>query len=598
MILRGFGLPLLTKELAEQSARPRTYIIRAVYACILYAIGFAVYAWLMAQAQGSVFAALGSGRRLYDWLVRIQLLGIYLFMPALTCGAIAGEKERNTFVTLIPTRLGPTTILLEKFLSRLVPMLMFNVLCLPLLAIAYSLGGITQHYMWLGVFVLLVTMFQVGSLSMLCSAYCRTSVSSFMAVYIWGFLILVAGPIAVGIVSAVSWRSRVEVAFSLLPFRAFTSAQNGASFALVVADCVPLIGSGVMFLLLARFFVLRRAFVQPRNMLVVMFRHLDTFFKRVNENQLTRGVVLVRESQTLPDLDPLAWRAVNKSALGAFRYLVRLFVAIEFPVAFLCTLMAVLDLTDFLGYLVYIVWAGTVLLLIVNGCSLITGERTRETLDVLLASPMTGASMIRQKLRGTWRLCAVLAVPLVTVIAFKTWWISGIDGGWFPSGRTGAGHYLIASMLAIAVYLPLFTWLSVCFGLWFRSQVRAIFAVLATVVIWSLPAIIVSFAVTSYRWQMNSQRTVTAAYSFALPLFMSPASIIPATEGLGLHFFLMGSADALVIVNYSIHAGIACAFRLIALRHADYFLGRLEVPTRLRSTPSSPVGLGDAMQTT
>jgi hypothetical protein len=30
------GLPLLAKELVEQSARRRTYIIRVVYACLLF----------------------------------------------------------------------------------------------------------------------------------------------------------------------------------------------------------------------------------------------------------------------------------------------------------------------------------------------------------------------------------------------------------------------------------------------------------------------------------------------------------------------------------------------------------------------------------
>ena len=37
------GLPLLSKELAEQAARPRTYIVRIVYAILLFLAGFAFY---------------------------------------------------------------------------------------------------------------------------------------------------------------------------------------------------------------------------------------------------------------------------------------------------------------------------------------------------------------------------------------------------------------------------------------------------------------------------------------------------------------------------------------------------------------------------
>ena len=34
--LPAIGLPLLAKELLEQSARRRTYVVRTVYACLLF----------------------------------------------------------------------------------------------------------------------------------------------------------------------------------------------------------------------------------------------------------------------------------------------------------------------------------------------------------------------------------------------------------------------------------------------------------------------------------------------------------------------------------------------------------------------------------
>ena len=43
------------------------------------------------------------------------------------------------------TRLGPFTILFEKLLSRLVPMFTFLLLSLPLMAFAYSLGGVSTR---------------------------------------------------------------------------------------------------------------------------------------------------------------------------------------------------------------------------------------------------------------------------------------------------------------------------------------------------------------------------------------------------------------------------------------------------------------------
>ena len=41
--LRTFGLPLLAKELIEQAARMRTYIIRVVYAVVLCASAYLIF---------------------------------------------------------------------------------------------------------------------------------------------------------------------------------------------------------------------------------------------------------------------------------------------------------------------------------------------------------------------------------------------------------------------------------------------------------------------------------------------------------------------------------------------------------------------------
>ncbi len=68
-----------------------------------------------------------------------------LFVPAIVSGALTAEKERNTLQLLFLTRLGPWTILLEKLLSRLVPVATFLLVSLPLVFIAYLWGGLTQH---------------------------------------------------------------------------------------------------------------------------------------------------------------------------------------------------------------------------------------------------------------------------------------------------------------------------------------------------------------------------------------------------------------------------------------------------------------------
>jgi hypothetical protein len=84
---------------------------------------------------------LGQGAKLLDALYAIEFAGICLFVPALASGALAAKKELNTLQPLFLTRLGPSTMLLEKLLSRFVPVATFLPVSLPLLFVAYLMGG-------------------------------------------------------------------------------------------------------------------------------------------------------------------------------------------------------------------------------------------------------------------------------------------------------------------------------------------------------------------------------------------------------------------------------------------------------------------------
>src|SRR5579872_1525061 len=102
--LAKFGLPLLGKELLEQAARKRTYVIRVVYASLLFFVCFMMFYNTLRIGRASPFAVLGRGRQLFEVLVGMQFAGIYLFMPAMTCSVITHEKERASLQLLFQTR--------------------------------------------------------------------------------------------------------------------------------------------------------------------------------------------------------------------------------------------------------------------------------------------------------------------------------------------------------------------------------------------------------------------------------------------------------------------------------------------------------------
>src|SRR5690242_6959039 len=182
--LRNFELPLLAKELNEQAAQRRTYLIRFGYAALLFIGACALFYGNFLQGGGGSARGLGQGRSMFESLVQIQFWAIYLLVPAISCGCLTAEKERNTLGLLLVTSLTPWQIVLQKLLGRLVPLLTFVVLSFPLMAIAYSFGGIAEDYLWSGILLLLLTCVQTAALSVLCSAYYPTTVESLIANYV------------------------------------------------------------------------------------------------------------------------------------------------------------------------------------------------------------------------------------------------------------------------------------------------------------------------------------------------------------------------------------------------------------------------------
>jgi hypothetical protein len=598
---RHFSLPLLAKELLEQAARKRTYVVRVVYASLLFCAAILFFSETLSIARATPFAALGRGREMFLALVGLQFAGIYLFMPAMTCSVLTVEKERNTLHLLFLTKLGPWTILFEKLASRLIPMFTFLFLSLPLLAFAYSLGGISLEHLASAVWILSITTLQVGALTLACSAFFRTTVGAFIGSYLLGLLFFLGPPFAYALThmgqvirsSGPLEDLLVEVGMvpepGMLPFvfmgpmHFFVGAVGGAGSSflspvvVMAMRGVPILFSTACFLLIARVFVVRRAFAAPSNPLLGFFKRLDRVFSRMNENRVTRGVVLISDRARLPEEEPVAWRETTKKSLGTVRYLFRVFIVLEIPTALICLLLAFAGEHDSSiglasGFL-FLLWGIAVLLTAVTSASLIAGERSHQTLDVLCTTPLSGRAIVEQKMRAVRRLIWVLLIPFLTVFAFETWWKSGVTDyryqytGW----RFDPVLYLVCSLLSLAIYLPLVAWLSLLIGLTVRSHARAIIGALAAIVAWCvMPVVFIALPLAIMSGPGTFERS-----GLIFTLLLSPASIIPFNEFGELHEFAKVPWVALIL-NFLGYGFCLAVVRTVCLVNADQFLGRIE----------------------
>jgi ABC-type transport system involved in multi-copper enzyme maturation permease subunit len=525
------SFPLLAKELTEQAARRRTYVLRAIYAAALYGFALWVFWNQLGSWSSNSFAILGRGRELFEALAGLQFAGLYLFLPAMTCGVLTSEKERDTLSLLLLTNLGPWTILLEKLLGRLVPMASFVLLSTPLLAVAYSLGGVETVEIGKLAWSLTVTAVQVGSLSLACSAWCRTTSAAFLSAYLVGAA-LILGPVILtldglydptGVFSAMfsagqqvglmnhlgdasaaffgpllNNPSDSKLAFStdnirdpwlaifvggfcgIPPVRwlidSMNSTKSGTTMLATILRSVPIMMFSVVCLLCARYALWRRAFLQPSNYLLKAFKLIDVFFQKANQNRFTKGIVLTQEQVELPVYDPIRWRETKKRSLGTTRYLVRFLLLLEIPVV-IAMRMSMFELNPGnavqpVDIAAWALWIVAALVLTIQSTGLIGLERSRQTLDVLLTTTQSSDLIVEHKFAGVWRMIRTLWIPFATVYFFQIYchvFIASQNYG----NSASLPFVVIRAILAVAIYPSLIAWIGFHQGMRRRSQTQA-----------------------------------------------------------------------------------------------------------------------------
>lgn len=550
----SLGLPLLMRELSDQAGRARHYVLRTVFATVLLLLGYLYLRELLWGGNQIGIRSLGNGPALFNRVISLEAFGILIFLPAMTCGAIAGEKERNTLAVLLTTRLGPATIVMEKLLSRLVLVFSLLLMSLPLLTFAYALGGLSLEYMVRALVWLAALSVMVVTLSLLCSAWCGSSVSAFFMTYVSGVALYVGG---FGV---------------FLPFHLGLFIWGGVLPNMRVLLLGVVLPSAAFFLLTVRCLV-RRASVTPTNFVLSFFRRLDVLFNRMNV--VTGNIVLTRETSTLPDATPIAWRETAKKSLGTVRYLVRVLVTIELPTVFLLLVSAhgqgVLGRGTSVGSLLWLaVWCVAAALIAVMCGSIVSGERMRQTLPVLLSTPIPGDQIIVELFAGVRRLIFVLWIPFATIAAFDYWFHVG------PGFATplSTGVRILCDVLQLTIYPFLIAWATFYLGAKIRSPLWAIVASLLAV----SGAVVIPFLVL---WLVSVSELTQGLGWWRYAVLASPATIIVANE----------YASATLVMtcgNFLFFGGLLFLLRRYCLRNADRLLDRAypQFPAPIAASPA------------
>ncbi len=127
--------------------------------------------------------------QMYTLLSGFQLGLVLITTPALTAGAISGERERQTLDLLLVTKMTPFSIVAGKLFSCLGLIILMTVATLPIFALIFYFGGISFLSLLGMTGFLLIVSFMAGAISIFFSAVFRKTVASMVLVYILiGFL--------------------------------------------------------------------------------------------------------------------------------------------------------------------------------------------------------------------------------------------------------------------------------------------------------------------------------------------------------------------------------------------------------------------------
>jgi ABC-type transport system involved in multi-copper enzyme maturation permease subunit len=183
--------PVLAREVKDRLRGRRAWITLTAFLVVLSLICFLVYDSNTATGgvTGDPFAApsptqfASAGRAVFEWVLFFMLLLVLFLVPGLTSGAIAGERERQTLVPLQVTMLRPWQIVAGKLAASFAFLALLVVATLPIVSVAYLIGGVSIGTVLRGVAVVLFTGLVLACLTLLCSAVFRRVQAATVAAY-------------------------------------------------------------------------------------------------------------------------------------------------------------------------------------------------------------------------------------------------------------------------------------------------------------------------------------------------------------------------------------------------------------------------------
>jgi ABC-type transport system involved in multi-copper enzyme maturation permease subunit len=171
---------MINKELRQRMRDRRAWLLPSLYLLALSsAVTFAYYfsvgdTWSFvdtSQPQGAEV-----GVRVFLTTAYAQLTLLLLLAPVFSAGSLTSEKEQRTLAGLLTSLLTPADIWWGKFVASLLFLSLLLVSSLPVLSLAFALGGVGPRDVLAVTLTTLLLLASFCAIGIYCSSYFRRSV--------------------------------------------------------------------------------------------------------------------------------------------------------------------------------------------------------------------------------------------------------------------------------------------------------------------------------------------------------------------------------------------------------------------------------------
>jgi ABC-type transport system involved in multi-copper enzyme maturation permease subunit len=469
--------PLFALEMLTSARRTRYFIVRVLYASVLF---FALFCTYLSYSQNHYL----SDRALiaaFAWsffgiFSMLQLLAVAALGPAMAAGTIAQERERRTIEYLFASTLSNAEIVLGKLLARLFQVGYLVLAGMPILFIAMLMGGIAPEAIVLLTIVTLSTALTVSIISITVSVWSARAREAVVRAYLVIIVLLVLPPMMLNMSG--TWF--------------YNTVFNSLNEQLLAANPFYMLGHMLVTASSANTAVAWDSMLAMlRNQAVVCVLGITASTLAVRRVHLrASGSVPKKRRRRFhlyrPEMGdrPMLWKelvaepaASRLGAVGRIAVMLILF-GILAPTAwvFFTTIAPSYNVgrSDYADYLRYsaimgaFVGCGGLLLIAARAAGSITSEKERDCWVPLLSTPLEAREIIWGKIVGN-----LWAARGIFVVLAIIWGLGAI----LDPGFVIAILFMMGTLLILAVYA---SGLGVLYSLWCRTSMRAMAATLAT----------------------------------------------------------------------------------------------------------------------